>query len=96
MNVDDQRSDNVSSDEEDYEDNKKRTKDNQRRRSKAKKGPDTLFERLGEIGIDILNETIDHAERQDSSPRRRQSRNQGGTIINSFAELFSCGAPSRY
>jgi len=93
MHVDDQRSDYGSDDEEGYEDRKKRTRSRQERRSKSK--PISVFERIGEIGIDLLNETIEHAERQDRAPRQ-DSANQGGTIINSIADLFSCGAPSGY
>ena len=96
MNVDDQRSDYGSDDEEDeeaYEDGKKRTRSRQERSRKSK--PISVFERIGEIGMDLLNETIEHAERQDRAPRQN-SANQGGTIINSLADLFSCGAPSGY
>ncbi|VEU35617.1 unnamed protein product [Pseudo-nitzschia multistriata] len=85
MNVVDEQSDYESGDEgdeEDYEDSKKRS----RRRK-----PKSAFDRLGAIGMNILNETIDYAERQDRAPKL-----EGGTIINSFADLFSCGAPSGY
>mmetsp|Transcript_25101 Transcript_25101/g.28059 ORF Transcript_25101/g.28059 Transcript_25101/m.28059 type:complete len:167 (+) Transcript_25101:148-648(+) len=85
-------------DEEEYDDTKRKTKNKQKRRDKSSRSSDSIFERLGEIGIDILNETIVHAERAIPSPRRtnRRNINQGGTIINTFVDLFSCGSSSRY
>jgi len=99
MNVDEEQSRGESSDEEeeeDYEDKKTRFKKKDKRQLKNKKSSGTFFESIREIGTDILNETIDYAEQQDRSPRRRNSRNQGGTLIDSFTDLFSCGGPSRY
>mmetsp|Transcript_10852 Transcript_10852/g.22987 ORF Transcript_10852/g.22987 Transcript_10852/m.22987 type:complete len:564 (+) Transcript_10852:64-1755(+) len=86
MNVDDERS-LSSDDEDDYEYNKKRSKKKKKRRSESKKPPPTFFERLGDLGVDILNDTIEHAERQDRSPR---PRNQS-SILDSFTDLFACG-----
>eukprot|EP00536_Pseudo-nitzschia_multiseries_P002978 jgi/Psemu1/284103/fgenesh1_pg.42_\ len=98
MNVDDELSYDESEedeDEEDYEDRKRRSRRNkQKRRSKSK--PVTVFERLGELGMDILNETIEHAERQDRVSRGQDNSDQGGTFINTFADLFSCGAPAAF
>jgi len=95
MNVGNQRSDGVSSDEESADedfDETKKSREKQKRRGRSAQRSGTLFDRLGEIGMDILNDTIDHAEQEALSPRRRHiSQNQGGTIINTFADLFSCG-----
>ena len=97
MNVGGQKLGSEEVEEEEYEETNRRAKDGQTRRGRPSRSSDNVnvFERLGEIGIDILNETIEHAEKANMSPRRR-GRNQGGTIINTFADLFSCGAPSRY
>ncbi|MGK3737296.1 MAG: hypothetical protein ACI8RD_011636 [Bacillariaceae sp.] len=98
MNVGGQKSGNEEVEEEGYDKTNRRTNDEQKRRGRPSRSSDNVnvFDRLGEIGIDILNETIEHAENANMSPRRRRGRNQGGTIINTFADLFSCGAPSRY
>ncbi|KAL3903965.1 MAG: hypothetical protein SGILL_010247, partial [Bacillariaceae sp.] len=57
---------------------------------------------LGDIGIDLLNETIDKAERvEKGSKNRRRSRGRRSEdpaekLINSFRDMFSCGAPRHY
>lgn len=94
-NVDEEQSQGESSDEEedgDYRDKKTRMKSKRKRRVMNKKGSGTIFESIREIGTDILDEAIEYAESQD----RPDSRNQGGTIIKTFENLFSCGAHSEY
>lgn len=90
MNADEDQSLDEEEDE-GYKDKKIGSKSNYRRRIKKKKKPPTFFESIREIGTDILNETIEYAESQDISPHHLNRRKEGGTIINSFADLFSCG-----
>jgi hypothetical protein len=89
LNVNDEQSRGESSDEEekiDRDDRKMRSRRKQKRRIK-KTGSDKFFESIREIGTDILEETIDFAESKDRP---------GSMIMDSFADLFSCGAQSEY
>jgi len=94
-NVGEEQSRGESSDEEEdgnYRNKKTRMKSKRKGRVKNKKSSGTIFDSIREIGTDILDEAIEYAESQD----RPDTRNQGGTIINAFENLFSCGAHSEY
>jgi len=102
MNVNEEQSDCESIDEdedEEYEEKNKRSKYSKRRNKKRNPNTitGTIFESIREIGTDILDETIDYAESFDRPSRSRNGRNEGGTILDTFTDLFACGtAPSRY
>ena len=96
MNEDDEQSYSESSDEEkneDYEDKKKRSKRRHKRRQKKSSVSSTIFSSIRQIGTDILDETIDYAEKQDRESRRNGG-NASDSVLNSFTELFSCGVSS--
>mmetsp|Transcript_6749 Transcript_6749/g.16577 ORF Transcript_6749/g.16577 Transcript_6749/m.16577 type:complete len:556 (-) Transcript_6749:168-1835(-) len=96
MNVNDEQSSGESSDEENDEnddDRKKRSKGRRKRRTKNSSVTSTIFNSIRQIGTDILDETIDFAEKQDRLSRSNVG-NGSDKILNSFTELLSCGVSS--
>jgi hypothetical protein len=76
---------------------KKRFSIGKKSRRKSNKDVESLFGRIGEIGMEFLSETIDQAQNSSKSPRRsRRDRDQTTKIVSSLRDIFSCGAPSRY
>ena len=93
-NVEDDQPRGKSSDEEedeDYNGKKKRSKNRRRRQAGNKSTSVWIMDSLREIGTDILDETIEFAESQDRGSRGQDGRHQTDTMIDSFANLFSCG-----
>lgn len=90
---DDDQSRGESSDEEgNYNGKKKRSKDKRRRRKQHQTGTGAwIIDSLREIGTDAVDEAIEFVESQDRSSRRGGGRSQTDTMIDSFANLFSCG-----
>jgi hypothetical protein len=84
-------------------DGEKRRKSKSRRRSSRRKsGKSDLNKVLGElgtIGMNLVSETFEKAQGTSSDKRRRRSRrgdDPAGRLIESFRDIFSCGAPRNY
>ena len=81
---------------------KKRTSLSRTSRKSGSRDIGTVLGRIGDIGIDLLNETIEKAEKAEGRSRnRRRSRGRRGgdpaeRIMDSFRDIFSCGAPRHY
>jgi len=85
---DDDQSRGESSDDE-YEGKRKRSKGKRRRRKQKKQSSGWLIDNLREIGTDVVDEAIEFAESQERA--RGEGRSQADVMIDSFANLFSCG-----
>lgn len=108
MNVRDRRDDISYSDddedgrsdiEEDGDGQRKRRSSRRRsRRRSSKRDLASVLGQIGAVGMDLLNETIEQTQQgsRSSSRRRRRRGDQAGKIIDSFRDIFSCGAPSGY
>ncbi len=84
---DDQSRDDSVDDE--YDTKRKRSKGKRRRRKQKKQSSGWLIDSLREIGTDVVDEAIEFAESQERA--RGEGRSQADAMIDSFANLFSCG-----
>jgi hypothetical protein len=75
---------------------KKRNSIDKRRRRRSKKESESLIGRLGELGMDLLNDTMTPKTSTKSPRRRKDDEDQTTRIVNSLRDIFSCGAPRRY